>query len=285
MTPTDDGSAGDKRGGRDGWPAPGRAADRRRSGPQQRPADTDGAQAPVSGGRSGGHRAGQAPRRRVLGGRADARAPSADAPDRDRRIGRRRRAVVPVSHHGRGPQAHPALPRTEHLRGRRPGAAAPVSAIPQGLPRRGADHLDARSRDRCLLAPGAEPARAGPGGHRRRVRAFAVRLRSARKRQDGDRPGSRPPARGRDRDPARHRDRRAHHAAVRSGQPRAAAGRGRGRGPDCPAAARRAMGAVPPAAGDGGRRAEPRRRSTWPTRPSRATTRRRFRPSPTAACW
>ena len=162
-----------------------------------------------------------------------------------------------------------------------------VSALPEGIPRRGADDLDARSRHQGVLAPGAQPAGAGPGGNRRGIRSLALRLRSAWKRQDGHRPGARAPARRRDRDPARHRGGRAHRPAVRSGQPRAAAGRGRRRRrqPDRPTPARRALGAVPPAHGHSGRRAEPRRRWTWPTRPSRDSIRRRFRPWPPAACW
>ena len=120
------------------------------------------------------------------------------------------------------------------------------------------------TRDACprgVLASRAQPEGAGSARTRHRRRPLDVRLRPARQRQDRHRPGDPEPAGRRDRHPARHRGGGPNHPVVRPGQPRAARDDAGDAGPTVSlvnSRRDRQVGALPPADGDGRRRADAR---------------------------
>ena len=196
-------------------------------------------------------------------------------------------AVVPLPHHRRGPQQRDAVPREQPLRRRRAGAARAVPRLHDGVRQRRAAERSTREQVRNafshLVLSDRVLDQLGPGRQRR---PLAVRLRPARKRQDGHLAGDRNLLDGDIAHPARARSRR---AASSGSSTRSTTSR-------CPTAptTRRfepghrrstdALGPLPPAAGHGRRRADARRArpQLQPRRPD--STARRCSRWPTAAC-
>ena len=135
-------------------------------------------------------RAGQAARRAVRRHRAQPRVPEEPAPRRGRRRHDRRRLVLPLSHHDRGPRGGGRLSQREPVRRCRAGSAGPVPRV-HGPRVAAPDHrtCHARRGSRGVLAPRAERhrARRDRAGHQRRP--LDLHLRSSRQRQDDHRPG------------------------------------------------------------------------------------------------
>ena len=149
------------------------------------------------------------PRARVSRHPAGARPAQGPAADFDRRRRDRRRRVVSLPDQRCRTSTGGPVSRKQPLRRRRAGPARAVPGLharPTVPPRLASRRAKVRRAFSHLVISDARarPARAGD-----QRRAFDVRVRAARKRQDGDLAGDSQPARGRHRHSSCARDRRA----------------------------------------------------------------------------